>query len=67
MTTLMTDMFQEIYIKNMMIKSHNYNNFLTTVLFIKMSTLVNTIAKFTNTCYILSTIICMIRIISLII
>ena len=63
----MIDMFRKMNIKNMMIKSHNHNNFLMIALNMKMNTFVNIIAKFANTCYTSPTIIYMIRIISLII
>ena len=51
MTTLMTDMLRKINIKNMMMKSHNHNNFLMTALFMKMNMLIDTIAEFVNIYY----------------
>ena len=67
MITLMTDMLRRINIENIIIKSHNHNNFLMIALFMKINTLNKTIAKLTNTCYISSTIICIVHITSLII
>ena len=64
MTTLMTDIFREMNIENMMMKNHNHNNFLMIALFMKINTFVNTIAKFANTCYTSSTMIYMIYIIT---
>ena len=57
MTTLMTDMLREMNIENMIMKSYNHNNFLMIVLFIKINTIINRIAKLANTYYILSTIV----------
>ena len=67
MTTLMTDMLREMNIENIMMKSHNHNNFLMTASFMKMNTLINTIAKLANTCYTLSIMIYMICMTSLMI
>ena len=67
MIMLITDILREMNIEIIMIKSHNHNNFLMIVLFMKMNMFVNTIAKLANTCYTLSIMICMICIISLII
>ena len=64
---LMTDMLREMNIENMIMKSYNHNNYLMSVSFIKMNTLVNTVAKLANTYYISSTMIRMICITSLMI
>ena len=66
-TMLITDIFREMNIEDMMMKSHNHNNFLMTALFMKMNTLVNTIAELANTCYTSLTMIRTIRMISLMI
>ena len=67
MTTLITDMLREMNIENMMMKNHNHNNFLMTASFMKMNTFIDIIAKLANTCYTSSTMIHIIRMISLII
>ena len=67
MTTLMIDMLRKMNIENIMMKSHNYNNFLMIASFMKMNMFINTIAELANTCYTLSTMIYIIYIISLMI